>query len=377
MKCVKQRRPRLIAMLAMTMSAAVVLPITMSAAVVLPITMSAAVVLPITMSTAVVLPITMSAAVVLAMTLSAGAVRAQSYPSKPVRIMVPFPAGGPVDSLARVISPKLAEGLGQPVLVDNRPGAGGNLAADLVAKSAPDGYSILMTPNGLAISPVLYRKLPFDPARDFAAVTQIVNSRQILVARAGLPAPSVKEFVALAKSKPGMLNYGSAGIGNALHMTMEMLKSAAGIDLFAIPYKGETGMMVALLAKEVDVAVLPMSAGLLQHFKAGRLQALGLTSARRSPDLPDIPVIAESVPGFLAGSWQGLFVPAKTPRAIIDQIYRETVKAIQSPEVREHVQSGGGRDLVGSSPDEFDALFRADIAKFIRIGREAKIEFQD
>ena len=327
MKRLKQRRPRLIAMLAMTMSAAVVF--------------------------------------------------AQSYPSKPVRIMVPFPAGGPVDSLARVISPKLAEAFGQPVLVDNRPGAGGNLAADLVAKSAPDGHTILMTPNGLAISPVLYRKLPFDPARDFAAVTQIVNSRQILVVNAGVAASSVREFVALARAKPGVLNYGSAGIGNALHMSMEMLKSAAGIDILAIPYKGEPAIVLALLAREVDAAILPMSSGLLQHFKAGRLQALGFTSARRSSDLPDIPVIAEGVPGYVAGSWQGFFVPVKTPRAIIEQIYRETVRAIQSPDVREHVQSGGGRDLVGSTPDEFDALFRADVAKFIRIGREAKIEFQD
>jgi tripartite-type tricarboxylate transporter receptor subunit TctC len=313
----------------------------------------------------------------LAMTLNAVSARAQTYPSKPVRIMVPFPAGGPVDSLARVISPKLAESFGQPVLVDNRPGAGGNLAADLVAKAAPDGHTLLMTPNGLAISPVLYRKLPFDPARDFAAVTQIVNSRQILVANPGVAATSVREVVALAKAKPGVLNYGSAGIGNALHMTMEMLKSAAGIDIQAIPYKGEPAIVLALLAKEVDLAILPMSSGLLQHFKAGRLRALGFSSARRSADLPDIPVIAEGVPGFVAGSWQGFFVPVKTPRAIVDQIYRETAKAIQSPDVREHVQSGGGRDLVGSTPDEFDALFKSDIAKFVRIGREAKIEFQD
>lgn len=307
----------------------------------------------------------------------AAAASAQTYPSKPVRIMVPFPAGGPVDSLARVISPKLAESFGQPVLVDNRPGAGGNLAADLVAKSAPDGHTILMTPNGLAISPVLYRKLPFDPARDFAAVTQIVNSRQILVVSPAVPAKSVREFVALAKSKPGVLNYGSAGIGNALHMSMEMLKSTAGIDVQAIPYKGEPAIVLALLAREVDAAILPMSSALLQHFKAGRLQALGFTSAKRSADLPDIPVIGEGVPGYVAGSWQGFFVPAKTPRAIIDQIYRETLKAIQSPDVREHVQSGGGRDLVGSTPEEFDALFKSDIAKFVKIGKEAKIEFQD
>ncbi len=317
-----------------------------------------------------------SAAALLLSTVTQIAV-AQAYPSKPVRIIVPFPPGGPVDSLARVISPRLAESFGQAVIVENRVGAGGNLAADFVAKSAPDGHTILMTPNGLAISPVLYRKLPFDPARDFAAVIQIVNSRQILVANVGVPVGSVKEFVALAKSKPGAMNYGTAGVGNALHMSMEMLKSAAGIDIQAIPYKGEPAMVLALLAKEVDVAILPMSSGLLQHFKAGRLRALGFTSARRSADLPDIPVIAEGVPGYEAGSWQGFFVAAKTPRPIIDRINRDTARAIQASEVREQVQAGGGRDLVGGTPDEFDALFRADLVRFVRIGKEAGIQYQD
>jgi tripartite-type tricarboxylate transporter receptor subunit TctC len=234
-----------------------------------------------------------------------------------------------------------------------------------------------MTPNGLAISPILYRKLPFDPAKDFAAVTQIVNSRQILVARPKLEAATVKELVALAKAKPGALNYGTAGIGNALHLTMEMLKSAAGVDILAIPYKGEPAITLALLANEVDVAVLPMSSGLVQHFKAGRLRPLGFSSAKRSPQFPDIPAIAESVPGFEAGSWQGFFVPAKTPRAVVEQIYAETAKALQAQDVREHILSGGGRDIIGSTPDEFEALFRSDLAKFVRIGREANIPFQD
>ncbi|MFM9971035.1 MAG: Bug family tripartite tricarboxylate transporter substrate binding protein [Burkholderiales bacterium] len=301
---------------------------------------------------------------------------AQSFPSKPVRIVAPFPPGGPVDALARVLAPKLSEYLKQPVIVDNRPGAGGNLAADLVAKSAPDGYTILMTPNGLAISPVLYRKLPFDPAKDFAAVTQLVDSRQILVARAGL-AGSVREFIALAKAKPGALNSGTAGIGNSLHMTMEMITSATGIDVLSVPYKGEPAIVLALLAGEVDVAVLPTSGALLQHFRAGRLRALGHTSAKRVAELPDIPTIGEDIPGFVAGSWQGFFVPAKTPKAVIDLIQAETARALQHPEVRDHILAGGGRDIVASRPEEFDALFKSDLAKFARIGREAKIPFQD
>lgn len=304
------------------------------------------------------------------------AVSAQVFPAKPVRIVVPFPPGGPVDQLARVVAPKLAESFKQPVLVDNRPGAGGNLAADLVAKAAPDGYTILMTPNGLAISPVLYRKLPFDPARDFAAVTQLVDSRQIFVARAGL-AGSVREFVALAKASPGKYNSGTAGIGNSLHMTMEMITSTAGINVLSVPYKGEPAIVLALLAGEVDVAVLPTSGALLQHFKAGRLRALGHTSAKRVAELPDIPAIGEDLPGFVAGSWQGFFVPAKTPKAIIDQIQAETARALQHAEVRDHVLAGGGREIVASKPEEFEALFRADLAKFARIGREAKIPFQD
>jgi tripartite-type tricarboxylate transporter receptor subunit TctC len=315
--------------------------------------------------------------VVLLLALWGATAWAQAYPSKPVRIIVPFPPGGPVDALARVISPKLSEAFKQPVLVENRTGAGGNLGADLVAKAPPDGYTILMTPNGLAISPILYRRLPFDPARDFAAVTQIVNSRQILVASPRLEVASVTDFVALARAKPGTLNYGSAGIGNVLHMTMEMLKSAAGIDVVAIPYKGEPAITLALLAKEVDVAVLPMSSALVQHFKAGRLRPLGFSSAKRSPAFPDIPAIAESVPGFEAGSWQGFFVPARTPRAVIDQIQAETARALLAPDVREHILSGGGREIVGSTPEEFEALFRADLEKFIRIGREAKIQYQD
>jgi tripartite-type tricarboxylate transporter receptor subunit TctC len=187
----------------------------------------------------------------------------------------------------------------------------------------------------------------------------------------------VKELVALAKAKPGALNYGTAGVGNALHLTMEMLKSAAGIDIMPIPYKGEPAIVLALLAKEVDVAVLPMSSGLVQHFKEGRLRPLGFSSAKRSPDFPDIPAIAEGVPGFEAGSWQGFFVPAKTPRAVVEQINRETAKACQAPDVRKHVASGGGRELICGTPDEFDALFKSDLAKFVRIAKQANIPFQD
>ena len=302
----------------------------------------------------------------------------QGFPTKVVRIIVAYPPGGALDLVARAMASKLAESFGQPVLVENRPGAGGNLGAGLVAKSAPDGHTLLLTPLSLAISPIFYRELPFDPAKDFAAVTQIVESRQILVSSPHVPASSVKEFVALAKAKPGALNYGTTG-GSAPYLSMEILKSAAGIDVLAIPYKGEQHIVQALLSKDVDVAVLPISSSLLRYLTEGRLRALGLTSAKRSPSFSHIPAISEFVPGFEVGSWQGLFVSANTPRAIVDQLSYATVKACESPEVRKHVLAGagGGREMVCSTADEFQAVFRADLAKFQRIAKEVNIPFMD
>jgi tripartite-type tricarboxylate transporter receptor subunit TctC len=279
--------------------------------------------------------------------------------------------------VARVLGPKLSESFGQPVVIDNRPGAGGNHAADMVAKSDPDGHTILITPNGLAISPILYRNLPFDPAKDFAAVTQLVESRQILVASGKLPVKSVKDVVALAKAKPGGLNYGNAGVGNALHLSMELFNTMAGVDIVAVPYKGAAAIELALLSKEVDLAVMPFSAGLLQNLKTGKIIPLGFTASSRSPAFPDIPTISESVPGYEMGSWHGLFVASKTPRPVVDRIYRETAKACQTADVRKYIETGGGRDIVCSTPDEFSAVFKSDIAKFARIGKAANISFQD
>jgi tripartite-type tricarboxylate transporter receptor subunit TctC len=301
---------------------------------------------------------------------------AQTYPSKPIRIVVPFAAGGAVDTLARLIGGKLSESLGQPVIVENHPGAGGNLGADAVAKAAPDGYTILQNTNGQAISPALYRSLPFDPVKDFIPVTQLVATSTVVVANPKLPAASLNELIALAKSKPGRLNYGMTGVGNQLHLTMEMLKRAAGIDLQAIPYRGDAPLNAALIAGDIDVAIVPIATA-RPLIESNRLRALAVTGAARSPALPKVPTIGEdTLPGFESSGWQGYFVPANTPRDVVTIIQRAAAKALSAPDVLERLKAFGN-EPVGSTPAEFDAKFRADLALFAKIIREAHIPVQD
>jgi tripartite-type tricarboxylate transporter receptor subunit TctC len=301
---------------------------------------------------------------------------AQGFPNRPVRIIVPFAAGGAVDDLARMIGAKLAASFHQPVLVENHAGAGGNLGADLVAKSAPDGYTILQTTNGQAISPALYRALPFDAVADFIPVTQLVSSTLVLVADPRLPVASTRELIALAKSAPGKLNYGSSGVGNPLHLTMEMIKFAAGIAIVPVPYRGDAQINAALMAGEVQVAVVPLATS-LPLIAAGKLRALGVTSARRSAALPDVPTIAESgVPGFASTSWQGFFVPARTPRDVVDRIREETAQALQAPDLRDRL-AALTYEPVGSTPEDFDAYFKSELARFAGVVKQAHIPPQD
>ena len=307
----------------------------------------------------------------------AGACRfAQNFPSKPVRIIVPFAAGGAVDVLARLIGSKLQDAFHQPVIVESKPGAGGNLGADLVAKSPPDGSTILITPNGQAISPSLYRNLPYDGRNDLTPVTQLVASNLILVASPKSSITSVRELIALAKAKPGSLNYGSSGIGNPLHLTMEMFKHAAGVDIVAIPYKSDAEINTALIGGQVQVAVVPLATA-RQLIEDGQLRALGVTGARRSEVLPNVPTVAEAgVPGFASSSWQGFFVAAKTPHDVVATIQRETAKVLQMPDVRERLR-GFAYEPVGSTPEEFGTYFRAEIDKFAKVVKDAHIPVQD
>jgi tripartite-type tricarboxylate transporter receptor subunit TctC len=306
---------------------------------------------------------------------SAGA-SAQSYPNQPIRIVVPFAAGGAVDTVARVVGQKMSESLGQPVVIENKPGVGGNLAADTVARSAPDGYTVLLTTNGHAISPALYRTLPFDAVKDFIPVTQLIESPLLLVASNKLPANSVQELVALSKQKPGTLNYGSTGIGNPLHLSMELLKKETGADITNVPYKGDAPLNTALIAGEVDLAIVPVATGRV-NVDNKLVKGIAVTSASRSKALPDLPTVAEQgVKGFDMGSWQGFFVPAKTPDAIVQRLYQEAKKALAAPDVRERLAKFVA-EPVGSSPEEFAKKFNEDVAKYAKIVKDANIPMQN
>jgi tripartite-type tricarboxylate transporter receptor subunit TctC len=301
--------------------------------------------------------------------------RAQDYPSRPIRLLVPFAAGGGVDTMARILAAKLTESLRQTVVVDHRPGAGGTLGADAVAKAAPDGYTLLLTVSGLAASPALYKSLPFDPVKDLAAVTQVAASTLLLVVTPKLPVTTTQDLIALAKAKPGSLNYGSSGVGAPLHLTMEIMKHSAGIDILHVPYRGDAPLNTALLAGDVQMAFVPTATG-QPLAAAGKVRALGLIGLKRAAALPDVPTLAEAgVKGLESSSWYGVFAPARTPPMIVDRLAREVAKAIQSPEVADRMRAQGN-EPIGGTPEAFSALVSADVARFQRIVEIAGIPKQ-
>lgn len=287
-----------------------------------------------------------------------------AYPTKPIRLLVGVPPGGTTDLVARVVGDQLSRQMGQPVIIDNRGGAGGNIAAEFVAKSPPDGYTLFLGPVGtMTINPFVYAKMPFDTMRDFAPISQLTSLPIVMVVNPSIPAKNVREFVVFAKAKPGEASFASGGNGTQTHLAGEMFKSMTGIEMVHVPYKGTAPAMVDLLGGRVS-AMYDQIATAMPHIKAGKLVAIGVTTAKRSSIAPEIPTIAESgVPGYEATTWHGLFAPAGTPKDIIAKLNAEVVKALNSPEVIEKFKANGV-DPVPSSPEQFSAFVQSELNRW-------------
>ena len=299
--------------------------------------------------------------------LAPGLVAAQTYPAKPIHIVVPFPPGGSTDLLARRIGEKLGTAWGQPVVVDNRGGAGGTIGSDFVAKAAPDGYTLLMGVTGTnAISGALYPNLPYDVVKSFVPVNLVVSAPLVLVAPPSFPAKTVRQVVTLLKEKPASVSYGSAGNGTSMHLTGEMFKIAAQVHMVHIPYRGTAGALQDLIGGQLQLMFADFLV-VLPQVQAHAVEAIAVTSSRRSPLLPNVPTVAESgYPGFEALSWQGVFAPAGTPQAIVDQLNREINKALASADMQEYFGSRGFT-LGASTPAEFRSFVQAETEKWARI----------
>jgi tripartite-type tricarboxylate transporter receptor subunit TctC len=300
-------------------------------------------------------------------------VHAQAYPNKPIRFVVPFAAGGGVDLTARIVAQKMSESLGQPVLVDNRTGAGGIVGADVVAKSQPDGYTFLVTTSGHTILQNLYKTLPWDPIKDFSPVSMVVSYPLLLVVNPSVPANSASELIALAKAKPGALNYGTGGVGTPPNLAMELLKSTAGINVVHVPYQGNGPATIAVMKGEVQI-ILDTMIGPLAAVRAGKLRALAVTSSKRSPLLPEVPTLDEAaMPGYVFEGWTGMFAPASTPADIIDRIHAEVVKALAITEVKQRLIELG-YEPVGNTPQQFSGIISEDLSKISKIVERAGIK---
>jgi tripartite-type tricarboxylate transporter receptor subunit TctC len=297
-----------------------------------------------------------------------------AYPTRPIRIIDAFPPGGPSDIVARALSPKLSESLGQTVVVDNRGGASGIVGCEIAAHAAPDGYTLLLGPSGaLTIQPTLNPKLPFNVQRDFEPVSQLTTGPQVIAVHPAVAAKSVQELIALAKAKPGQLNFASGGAGTANHLAAEVLKLAAAINIVHVPYKGTGPALASVLGGETQLIISSLLPA-LPHVKSGKLRALAVTSTSRSSAVPDVPTAAESgLPAFETSSWHGILVPAKTPRAIITRLHAEFVKVMNVPEVRERL-TAQGLNIVASTPQQFAAHIKSETIKYARVIKQAGIK---
>ena len=300
----------------------------------------------------------------------AGATGAQSYPSKPIRLVVPFPAGGPSDIVGRVLGQKLAEQLGQNVVPDNRPGAGGNLGIGQVAKAPPDGYTIVVSAPTVAISPSLYSNLTYDPMKDLAPVARLATIENVLVVHPSVPAKNLKQFIALARAHPGKLNFGSGGAGTTNHLANELLKHLEKLDMVHVPYKGATQATLALMGGEVDEVIVSVPSS-LPMIKSGKVRPLAVLSERRVAALPEVPTAIESgVKGFQISIWYALFAPAGTPRAVISKLSQEVIRALESPDLRQRMIAIGVAPWPGS-PEELANLLRTETARYATLIQSA------
>jgi tripartite-type tricarboxylate transporter receptor subunit TctC len=308
--------------------------------------------------------------------LAASAVEGSKFPQRPVRWVVPFPAGGSVDLVGRLIGQKLFDVWGQQLVIDNRPAAGGRLGTQIAAQAAPEGYTQLLTLNtNLTADRSLFKSLPYDPDKAFVPITITAGTSQLLVVNPALPAQNVKELIAMCRQKPGQLNYGSSGVGGSLHLAMELFKSMAGIEVTHVAYKGGPPAALDLVAGQINMMFFNTPAA-LTYVKSGRLRALGVSTAKRSPQLPDVPTIAEAgVPGYDASVWFGLAAPTGTAPAIIDKTYRDIARVLAMPDVRQALQ-GLGAEAIGSTPQEMARRTRAETQQWARVVTRAKISFE-
>jgi tripartite-type tricarboxylate transporter receptor subunit TctC len=304
--------------------------------------------------------------------LVACAAAAQTFPSRSIRVIVPFPAGGTADTIARIVSQRMSENVGQPIVVENRGGANGIVGTDVVAKSAPDGYTLLMAPSGHAINNSLNASVPYDPIKDFQMLTLIGTVPMVVVVNNEFPVKSIRELIDTAKAKPGAISYGSGGPGGSNHLAVELFSTMAGIKMLHIPYKGDTPGIADLLGGQIQMIFLNIPSA-LPLAKSGRVRAIGITGRSRSELLPDVPTIAETVPGYEAGSWHGFFAPAGTPAAVVATLSHELRKAINTPQVRDKLKADGV-NVVASSPEEFTAFVKAEIDKWAQIIRTANVK---
>jgi tripartite-type tricarboxylate transporter receptor subunit TctC len=301
--------------------------------------------------------------------------RAAAYPTKAIRLVVPWPAGGGTDIITRIIAQKMGENVGQQFIIENRAGASGIIGSDHVAKAAPDGYTLLIIQPSLTINPSMIRKLPYDALRDFAPISLVVNAAQIMTVNPSVPAKNVKDLIALAKAKPGQIMFGSPGVGGSPHLTAELFKLKAGIDMPQVPFKGSGMAFVSLISGEVSAAFSTVLSA-MPHVKSGKIRPLAVTTLKRVQVLPDVPTMAESaLPDFETSQWFGILAPAGTPRRIVDRLYQALLRGASSPDVKDRL-TAQGVEVVNQRPEEFAAVIKRELAQWAQVIKAAGIKPQ-